>query len=394
VTVLHVTSEYPPVHFGGLGTAVDGLTRALVEAGTAVCILLVHGAGAYGYGYGYGHGYSYGRGRAESPGEAPPGTELVHLSYADALREGPALAASRAARILHLHSSWLWAVADAIRAATGIPTVYTAHSIDRAEIEHGEWLPHGSIQDRAIDEADRVIVLSRSERVLVERHHPSALARTRIVGNGLDPPSGGTVRRPRGAAVVLYVGRFGTRKAVGDVFEAVPLVRARIPAARFLFVGGGSPEDGPREAAAWVPARLRDHLDRMAFRGWCESRPPRDADWYGLADVLVVPSRYEPFGMVVLEGMLRGKAVLAADGGGPAELLEHERTGLLYPPGDVDAMAAALCRALGDAGLRRRLGRAARIEARRHWSWTAVLPALLNVYAELVSPSDSGRPRT
>jgi glycosyltransferase involved in cell wall biosynthesis len=170
VTILHVTSEYPPVHFGGLGTAVEGLTRALGEAGTPVQILLVHGLAAYGYGYAYGYGVAGHEVAVVAPAAAPPGTELVHLSYADALAHGPKLAASHDVHIVHLHSSWLWVVADAIRAATGAPVVYTAHSIDRAEIEHGEWLPHGSIQDRAIGGADRVIALSRSERAQLERH--------------------------------------------------------------------------------------------------------------------------------------------------------------------------------------------------------------------------------
>lgn len=385
MTILHVTSEYPPVHFGGLGTAVEGLTRALGEAGTPVQILLVHGLATYGYGYAYGYGVAGHEVAVVAPAAAPPGTELVHLSYADALAHGPKLAVSHDVHIVHLHSSWLWVVADAIRAATGAPVVYTAHSIDRAEIEHGEWLPHGSIQDRAIGGADRVIALSRSERAQLERHFPASVARVRIVGNGLRPPAGQSARQRRVGGVVLYVGRFGTRKAVGDVFEAVPLVRDRVPDARFVFIGGASPDDGPNEAAAWVPPRLRGHLDRMSFRGWCDPGSRQRDEWYGLADVLVVPSRYEPFGMVVLEGMVRGRAVIAAESGGPAELVDHGRTGLLYPPGDVDALAAALCRALGDAALRRRLGRAARAEARRRWSWAAVLPSLLDVYAELDS---------
>jgi glycosyltransferase involved in cell wall biosynthesis len=63
---------------------------------------------------------------------------------------------------------------------------------------------------------------------------------------------------------------------------------------------------------------------------------------YTAADVLVVPSRYEPFGMVILEGMLYGLAIIAADVGGPAEILEHGRTGLLFPPRDVNALSRAL----------------------------------------------------
>ncbi len=74
------------------------------------------------------------------------------------------------------------------------------------------------------------------------------------MGNGvhLSPPTP-VKRHSRSSALVLYVGRFGTRKGVQDVFEAVPAVARRAPAARFVFVGGASPEDGPDQAAFLGP---------------------------------------------------------------------------------------------------------------------------------------------
>jgi glycogen(starch) synthase len=120
----------------------------------------------------------------------------------------------------------------------------------------------------------------------------------------------------------------------------------------------------------------------MCFLGWQPAFSETGGSWNDHADVLVVPSRYEPFGMVVLEGMLRGQAILAANVGGPAELLEHERTALLYPAGDVDALAASIVRLLRDPGLRTRLGAAAR-EGVKRWRWAQVLPKLLDVYAEV-----------
>jgi glycogen synthase len=379
--VVHITSEYPPVHFGGLGTAVAGLTRALAEAGAPVLVLLVHGEES---GYGYGYGYATAR-----PGELSPATaaaasgiELVHLSWAQALTNGPSIVGARRTRLVHLHSSWLWAVAAAIREATGLPIVYTAHSIDRVEVEHGEWLPHGSIQDQVFAAADRVIVLSNSERGRLARHYPDVCGRVHVVGNGIHPTPRTPVKRHRpGGAAVLYVGRFGTRKGVRDVIEAVPATTEGVPEARFVFAGGASPDDGPLEAAAWVPPRLRRHQVRMTFLGWQHPGSQALRRCYATADVLVVPSRYEPFGMVVLEGMLAGQAIAAAGVGGPAELLRHGRNALLYPAGDVDALAAAIVRLLKDVALRRRLGVAARTEVRARWKWSHILPALAEVYA-------------
>lgn len=364
-----------------------GLTRALSEAGTRVLVLLVHGEGG-GYGYGYGYGYAEARSGELLPATAVPasGVEVVRLSWGEALENAASIVDVRRARLVHLHSSWLWPIAAAIRAATGLPIVYTAHSIDRAEVEYGEWLPHGSIQDQVFAHADHVIALSASERRRLRRHYPALDGRVRVVGNGIHTTPRTPVKRHRdGGARVLYVGRFGTRKGVRDVFEAVPAILAGVPEARFVFAGAASPDDGPPEAAAWVPPHLRRHRARMRFLGWQHPGSQAVRRGFATADVLVVPSRYEPFGMVVLEGMLAGQAIVAAGVGGPAELLRHGRNALLYPAGNVDALAAAIVRLLKDVTLRRRLGVAARAEVHARWTWSRVLPALLNVYADVTA---------
>ena len=79
---------------------------------------------------------------------------------------------------------------------------------------------------------------------------------------------------------------------------------------------------------SWLlPLRLYPHREQITFTGWLT--PPEMAKRYRAADILVVPSWYEPFGMVILEGMLHGLAVAASAVGGPAEILDHGRTGVL-----------------------------------------------------------------
>lgn len=105
---------------------------------------------------------------------------------------------------------------------------------------------------------------------------------------------------------------------------------------------------------------------------------------YASADILVVPSRYEPFGMVILEGMLYGLAIVAADVGGPAEILEHGRTGLLFLPRDVEGLSSALQRLLKNPQERKTLGRAAAREVRSKWLWKQLVPPMLDVYREFI----------
>jgi glycogen(starch) synthase len=111
------------------------------------------------------------------------------------------------------------------------------------------------------------------------------------------------------------------------------------------------------------------------------------AGWYSVADVLVVPSWYEPFGMVVLEGMLYGLAIAAANVGGPAEILEDGVTGLLFAAHDPRALASAVIQLLLDSALRRKLQTAAAIEVRRRWLYSRVVQEMKRVYEEVLRES-------
>ncbi|MGH8570884.1 MAG: glycosyltransferase family 4 protein, partial [Gammaproteobacteria bacterium] len=249
--------------------------------------------------------------------------------------------------VLHLHSFWLWPVARAMRERTGVPLVYTVHSLDRAEYEIGQGPPEcvtqWKTQESTIVSADRIVALTRSERELIAAYLPTARERVRVVGNGIDDcpaaPMAVHRRRQNNTPLVLYTGRFVERKGMRELLAAIPLVLARKRGTRFVLTGGHRHCSGEDMARYWLPSGFEPCRDRVHFTGWLS--PAALAPWYREADVLVVPSWYEPFGMVVLEGMLYGLPIAAADVGGPAEILEHEHTGLLFPPRDAGALADA-----------------------------------------------------
>jgi len=103
-----------------------------------------------------------------------------------------------------------------------------------------------------------------------------------------------------------------------------------------------------------------------------------------VADILVVPSRYEPFGMVILEGMLHGLPIVATGLGGPAEIIDSGRTGVLVPPRDPPALAAALVCLIRDPSRRWGLGRSAALEVRDRWLWPRRVEVMEEVYRELL----------
>src|SRR5262249_59679030 len=93
----------------------------------------------------------------------------------------------------------------------------------------------------------------------------------------------------------------------------------------------------------------------------------------------------EPFGMVVLEGMIHGLAVAASAVGGPAEIVRDGETGLLFAPCDAGALASAILRLTRDRDLRRRLAEAGAREVRENWLWPCIVQKMQRVYEEIVA---------
>ena len=380
--VLHLTNEYPPIIHGGLGTAVGGLVTASAEAGLEVAVLLVGHTGHIGYG----------PGGDDLDDHVPPDSvaqlPVICVPWAEAAEVGAAMARTWRPDVIHLHPFWLWPVASAIRDRVGTPIVYTVHSLDRAEYEigHGppECLTQSDLQAEAITGADRVIALTNNERRLIEGYCPESAGRVRVVGNGIADEHGLRPRHDQTAVehapVVLFSGRFVDRKGVRELLAAIPQVLADAPETRFVLAGGHRHCTSEEMTLWWLPEALETHRDKVFFTGWLT--PDELLGYYRAADILVVPSWYEPFGMVILEGMLHGLAVAAASVGGPAEIMDHDRTGLLFPARDAMALSRTITRLTSDTALRRRLGAAAAAHVRDTWLWPKVLAKMNNVYDE------------
>jgi glycosyltransferase involved in cell wall biosynthesis len=168
-------------------------------------------------------------------------------------------------------------------------------------------------------------------------------------------------------------------RAARRVLQARPDARA--------WVIGGTPVGGEgygRELRDL--ARALEIEDTVIFTGFVHDVP----GVLGLLDVVVHASlNPEPFGRVIAEAMVRGKPVVASDAGGPREIIEHGRTGLLVPPGDATRLAEAILALLGDGALAHRLAESGRREASRRFSAELHARAVQDIYAEVLgSPPD------
>jgi glycosyltransferase involved in cell wall biosynthesis len=384
VRVLHLTTEFPPVIYGGLGTATGGLVKALAKSGIETAVFL----------FGPNSGCSYGQFRPLASNVAAKrrrshGSTIFEVSWFLDPATIVAIATSWRPDLLHLHSFWIWPIAENLRRSLGVPLVYTVHSLDRAEYEIGagpsQCMNQWGIQQAVVHGADRIISLSGSERDLLIDYCPEVSERIRIVGNGIEDVSlrGRARRDDREMPVVLFSGRFVDRKGIWELMKAIEIVLAVAPNVRFVLAGGHRDCPGSQMEGWLLSKSLEPHRSKVRFTGWLT--PEQMNEWYRAADILVVPSWYEPFGMVVLEGMINGLAVAASAVGGPAEILRDGRTGLLFPPRNAEALAQSILRLALDVNLRKRIANAGAAAVRETRLWPRVVEKMCSVYAEAMS---------
>ncbi|MCC6445395.1 MAG: glycosyltransferase family 4 protein [Armatimonadetes bacterium] len=146
---------------------------------------------------------------------------------------------------------------------------------------------------------------------------------------------------------------------------------------RHLYIGGDGPEKRRLEALIGQSGLS----ERVHLLG--RLSPPQVYRWMQGAELIIVPSRDEPFGIVVLEGMLAGRAVLACRTGGIPEIIEHGRTGWLVEAGSAEALAEGIARLLGAPDERERLGKAGLEVARTEFTWRQAAARYLDVFRKV-----------
>jgi glycosyltransferase involved in cell wall biosynthesis len=176
---------------------------------------------------------------------------------------------------------------------------------------------------------------------------------------------------------VLFVGRITDQKGIFHLLEAA----RKLPPGVQVVLCASAP-DTPE-----IEQRLRRTVAEHPNVVWIGEMVPVDevVQLYSHAAVFACPSVYEPFGLINLEAMACETPVVASAVGGILEVVEDGRTGLLVPPADPDALAAAIRRVLEDRGFARALGQAGRRRVEERFSWASVAARTERVYADAIS---------
>lgn len=234
--------------------------------------------------------------------------------------------------------------------------------------------------------ADQVIGISQAVAADARRYLPGVPLD--VVYNGIDTVHFSPAPEPRRETSEIRIGLVATfaRWKGQDVFlQAIQRVIQRAPdqAWRFFLIGGPVYAASESQFSRLELQRLAASLgvgDRIEMIGFQEEPL---AVFQTLDVVVHASTRPEPFGRTIAEAMACGRAVVAAKDGGVVELIEDGVTGLLVPPGDSAALAEAMIRLASDAGLRRRLGQAARVEAQRAFTRERLGAEVAEVYKAL-----------
>ncbi len=310
---------------------------------------------------------------------------------------------------LLIHSNyWLssW-VGMELSKKLSIPQAHTYHSLGAVKYKSISTIPliaktRLAVEKTCLETVNRVVATSPQERDHM-RSLVSAHGNIDIIPCGTRIDHFGTVtqaaaRQLLGIApeekVVLYVGRFDPRKGIETLVRAVNECQARTTENVRLIIGGGSRpghSDGDeRDRIESIVAELSlESITRFPGRLSQEDLPI----YYAAADVCVVPSHYEPFGLVTIEAMACGTPVVGSDVGGLQFTVVPEQTGLLAPPKDVAAFAAAIDRVLLNPEWRNALGIAARTRVETTFSWDGVAAQLGQLYEILLEEASEAAPQ-
>jgi glycogen(starch) synthase len=381
--------EYPPLIEGGLARHVRKLAESLAARDVEVHVLA--------------------RGLEESPPEEEVEGVVVHRvrepkrprelgefvtwiehMNADMLAAGVEVGDSHAFDVVHGHDWLVAAAGDHLAKRFRAPLVVTIHATEFGR--HQGWVDkhpqsyiHG-VERWMANRAERVITCSAYMREHVSDIYGLDEQAIAVIPNGIDPAElvpvddletlRSSFAAP-GDRLVLLVGRLVHEKGFQFALEALPGLIARLGNVRFIVAGSGTAEHELRAQAGELG------LDAHGtFLGWIGDDVLHSL--YRVADLTVVPSIYEPFGLVALEAMASGCPCLVADTGGLREVVPNEDVGLRFRSRDPASLAAMAERLLTDSALRERLV----AEASEHvlgFDWGDVARQVSRVYDEVAS---------
>lgn len=282
-----------------------------------------------------------------------------------------------------IHAMHLWVTGYAA-AKTGVPTLATAHGTDLMGFKrYADWR---ALALEGVRKTAAVVAISRQVADDAMALYDVPQAKIRLIMNGFDESifhsmdlDRTDVLREFGihdspSALIMFVGKLTRFKGVDVLLDAAAIYEAALPQVMTLIIGEGELHDQLRSQAAEL------HLKQVRFLG--QHPQPEIARLLNVADVSIVPSRVEPFGLVAVEALACGTPVIATNAGGLPDFINQD-VGWLVEVGDPEGLAEAVVEAV-QSGVRSTKGPFAADYAREHFAWSQQVDKMLQVYHEVL----------
>ncbi|WP_244163338.1 1,4-alpha-glucan branching protein domain-containing protein [Paenibacillus pectinilyticus] len=395
--ILMLAWEYPPHVIGGLARAVYDLSKQLASDGHTVHVLTCQAGDCLPY--------EWSEGVHIHRAEALPTTDSLHfldrvfqmnMAFTDLLldlaRQGLVV------DVVHAHDWLVYYAAHAAKQELGLPLLATIHATEtgrnQGKLESPLQKRIHTLEAKLTEAADHLIVCSLSMQQEIKTLFHMPMHQITTIPNGVAPfrkpdaslsstnailaeaITASTTGNNKPYRLLAFLGRLVYEKGVHTLLAAMPHVFARFPETMVVIAGEG-PE---REALEELAAKWGNRIRFTGFLG--------EADKSLLlhkADLCLVPSLYEPFGLVALEAMACGTPLIASEIGGLAEIVTHGINGCLFPPGDSEALAAHIIELLEQPAYASTLAATALSNVHALYDWAQIGSLTTQVYETVIS---------
>ena len=382
--IVMLSWEFPPAVIGGLGQHVWQLSRQLAKAGHDVSVVTPHSLGA-------------------PETETVEGIKVyrakeVDVSYDDfhlfvaqtnmnLVERVRNISSHNKVTIIHAHDWLVGFAARALQNSMKLPIVSTIHALEegRSNLESPMQIQTAKWEELLIQHSDVLIVCSMYMKKVVEKRIRGE-KKVYIIPNGADLSDEESssvqdfINRRSFSHLVLFLGRMVPEKGITTLIDAAKKIHETYPECLFILAG-----KGPYLSDYKALVRKEGLEKHMLFIGYVNER--EKATLLKRCDMLVVPSNYEPFGIVAIEGMAAGKPVIAARTGGLSSIINDGETGILFEPENVSDLSEKISTLIEDPTLCEKLGEKASYEVKQKYNWEDVREQTEAVYETTVTTS-------
>lgn len=383
-TIVMLSWEFPPAVIGGLGRHVWELSKSLAHAGHHVMVVTPHTLGAPSM-------------------ETVEGVEVYrakaavccyddfHLFVAQTnmhlVEQVNVLSGKYRIDLIHAHDWLVGFAARFLKDSMSLPVISTIHALEdgRSNLEDAIQQRTDTWEELLINDSEVLIVCSAFMQKEVEKKTRDNKS-IHIIPNGVQLSFKKSesildfISRRCYSHLVLFMGRLVPEKGIDTLIDAARKILEEKPDCIFVVAG-----KGPLLSEYKMEVSRVGLENKILFIGFLNE--VEKATMLRLSDMLVVPSLYEPFGMVALEGMTAGIPVIASRTGGMATIIEHERTGLLFSPGNAPELSEKIKGLLENPEWSKKLGINAMDEVKQKYNWEDVREQTEAVYESTITTS-------